>query len=293
MHERPLQLTSIQNRINREHIQYNAYISRDASHEPLVVYQSGVKKQNLPGYMSGPAIYDHYIIHYITSGKGTYYVGNQSIPLEKGDAFLIKPFERVRYQADEAEPYLYYWVGFNGTEAEKLLLQSGFDHTHLTIHYEKDDVVLTIMKKISETHLALPSQEYYILGLLYHLFSAIIENNESRYTNMDQSHLYTATCYIRTHISDPSLSVQEIASHVGIHRSHLFKVFQHTMNQSVQQFIQKMRLEKAKQFLVNTSYSIADIASICGFTDSSHFSIMFREKEGVSPRKFRQDNGNL
>ncbi len=288
MPKKQITLTSIQNRINRDHIQYNAYVSRDASHEPLVVYQSGVKRANLPGFMSGPAIYDHYIIHYITSGKGTYLTGDQCIPLEKGDAFLIRPFDRVRYQADEEEPYLYYWVGFNGTEAEKLVHQCGFDNYHLTIHYEKDDAVLKIMKTISETPLSYPAQEYYILGLLYQLFSLIIDNNEMRNTNTDQSHFYKAACYIRTHISEPSLSVNDVAAYLGVHRSHLYKVFQHTINQSVQQFIQKMRFDKAKELLTHTSHSITDIASTCGFSDVSHFSILFREKEGISPKYYRQ-----
>ncbi|NLJ65237.1 MAG: AraC family transcriptional regulator [Christensenellaceae bacterium] len=283
-------LTNIQNRINRDHIYYNAYITRDASHEPLVVYQSGGKKRNFPGHLSGPAIYDHYIIHYITSGRGKYFVEDKSIPLDKGDAFLIRPYEKVRYQADDTDPYLYYWVGFNGTEVKKLLTKSGFSQHHFTIRYDRDDALQTIMKQISETHLSSPSQEYYLLGLLYQMFSLIIDNNKSQDIHIDQSYLYTAMCYIRTHLTDPELSVQNIANHIGIHRSHLYKVFRNTMNQSVLEVIQKMRLDKAKQLLSYTSHSITDISSVCGFSDASHFSALFRSKEGITPRIYRQKN---
>ncbi|MBQ6232352.1 MAG: helix-turn-helix domain-containing protein [Clostridia bacterium] len=286
-------LTSIQNRINRDYIQYNAYITRDASHEALAVYQSGVKSANRAGYLSGPAIYDHYIIHYITHGRGQYYVGNKTIPLEKGDAFLIKPYERICYQADVDDPYLYYWVGFNGTEAENLLLKSGFDSHHLTIHYDKDDRVKSIMKQISETKLLLPSQEYSLIGLLYQFFALLIENNSAYdHTHIDENHLYAAICYIRTQIANPSLSVQQIADTIGVHRSHLYRVFQSTTNQSVQEYILSLRFDKAKQLLLHTSYPIIDISATCGFTDPSHFSVLFKKKVGMSPRKYRMQYTN-
>lgn len=42
------------------------------------------------------------------------------------DAFLIRSYQRVQYQADETSSWLYYWGGYNGTEAEKLTRQCGY-----------------------------------------------------------------------------------------------------------------------------------------------------------------------
>ena len=62
-----IKLTSITNRkdhqVGDELLIYNAYTVEEASTKPLYVCQSGIKKWRSPGWISGPAIYDHYIIH--------------------------------------------------------------------------------------------------------------------------------------------------------------------------------------------------------------------------------------
>lgn len=92
---------------------------------PLVVYNAGFQKCP-PGYGWGPGIRDHYLIHYIVSGRGTYETAGRTFVPEAGEAFLVRPEEPVYYQADEEEPWEYYWVGFSGPSAPLLLAQTAF-----------------------------------------------------------------------------------------------------------------------------------------------------------------------
>ena len=80
----------------------------------LSVYNVGNQKCT-PGYEWGPGIRDHYLIHYVSSGKGTYTVHGITYELEAGDAFLVRPNTEISYRADNKEPWTYYWVGFAGT----------------------------------------------------------------------------------------------------------------------------------------------------------------------------------
>ena len=66
------------------------------------------------GYTWGPGVRDHYLIHYVVDGKGTYTVNNTVYELRAGDIFLAKPSQLITYSADKEEPWEYYWVGFNG-----------------------------------------------------------------------------------------------------------------------------------------------------------------------------------
>ena len=48
-----------------------------------------------------------------------------------------------------------------------------------------------------------------------------------------------------------------------------------------------MRIEESRRLLLNTDYSLADIAVAVGFTDQSYFCKVFRNLVGLSPGRFR------
>ena len=90
-----------------------------------------------PGHTWGPGVRDHYLIHLVVAGKGVYQVGGAAFNLQEGDLFLAKPNQLITYTADEVEPWEYYWVGFNGACANKLVQQTPFTDQH-PLHRCKD-----------------------------------------------------------------------------------------------------------------------------------------------------------
>ena len=91
---------------------------------PLVVKNVGFQ-QCTPGYHWGAGMRDHYLLHYVVSGKGTYTLNGSSYPVRAGQVFLVWPNTLVRYCADESDPWEYYWLGFTGPDAAALAAQSG------------------------------------------------------------------------------------------------------------------------------------------------------------------------
>ena len=98
---------------------------REKSMMALSVYNVG-RQQCTPGYKWGPGIRDHFLIHFVTGGKGTYTVGDKERPISAGDVFLVFPGMEISYQADLDDPWSYEWVGFNGSDARALLNASDF-----------------------------------------------------------------------------------------------------------------------------------------------------------------------
>ena len=281
-------LTSIIGRPGYEGIRRNAYVTEDVSHEPLTVYQSGVKNKNKPGHISGPAMYDHYIIHYITRGSGTYYCRQKEYAVHAGDAFLICPYELVRYQASQDDPYCYLWVGFNGTDARNLLKLCGYSDTQMTRYLGHEKQITEIMSLIADVESADLSKKYLLTGLLYQLFSVFISLAGNGTGKADNNYVYAATRFIRNRLSDSDLSVQKVADHIGINRSHLFRLFERTYHYSVQHYILSLRFERAKELLLQTNYPISDIALGCGFSNPAHFTSLFTKHIGCSPRAYRK-----
>lgn len=70
-----------------------------------------------PGHSFGPAVKSHYVLHYVLSGKGVFRLNNQLYSISKGEAFLIPPDVRAYYAADNDDPWVYLWVGFDGEQA--------------------------------------------------------------------------------------------------------------------------------------------------------------------------------
>jgi transcriptional regulator GlxA family with amidase domain len=55
-------------------------------------------------------------------------------------------------------------------------------------------------------------------------------------------------------------------------------------------YILKLRLDKAKYLLATTNMAIADIGCECGFLDNVYFSYVFKKKEGIQPSQYKANN---
>ncbi|WP_099468069.1 helix-turn-helix domain-containing protein [Konateibacter massiliensis] len=92
--------------------------------------------------------------------------------------------------------------------------------------------------------------------------------------------------YIELHIADPVL-VSDIAYDIGSSTRTVNRIFLKYTNQTAYQFLKETRLKRAKELLIGSDYSITEIAIEVGWSNSSKFSIAFKEKYGESPVQFR------
>ena len=115
----------------------NSYIVKEKELVSLSVYNVGFQSCDSL-YQWGPGIRDHYLIHYIISGKGRYTVNGSVHTLTPGDAFLVYPNTEVIYQADAQDPWEYTWVGFTGSDAATILRATDFTKAHTYTVYQTE-----------------------------------------------------------------------------------------------------------------------------------------------------------
>ncbi len=286
--ESKLPLSDLSKRQDNIYTKYNNYTTQKPNSISLSVVQSGEKMKGEPNHISGPAIYDHYIIHYVTKGKGTYTNGIQQYDIEAGDAFLILPYQTVTYQADGEDPWNYYWVGFTGADAYQLVTRCGMDETHLKFTYRQDKRLEKTLAELAHIRLVSPSKEYMLIGLLYQFVSIAMEVAESHTSKPADEYYYQTVQYIRSHLCDSALTVDEIAHALGLHRCYLYRIFRERAQMSIQNYISQLRLEKAKALLIHSNSSISQIAQNCGFANSSYFSSAYKKYFGHTPLWERQ-----
>lgn len=261
----------------------------EPKHTDMNMYRCGIEDCK-GGHFWGPAVRDHYIIHYILGGKGIFTVGDTAYTLGKNDGFLICPDTIVYYQADANEPWSYAWVGFHGFKAAAYLKQAGLDNHNPVFRYERDDFLRDCLMRMIGTKQLSKGKEIRLLGLLYEFLSQLVETSETNLTgknNTKEEYVKKALEYIRMNYSR-KITIIEIARNIGLDRSYLYSLFIEFVNASPQEYLISFRMEKACDLMRTASLTIGGIARSVGYDDPLMFSKAFKKVKGISPREFRK-----
>lgn len=225
-----------------------------------------------PSYAFGPYIREHYLIHYVRSGKGMLYNERGEFPVKRGQIFIIRPGEVATYRADEKDPWHYIWIGFSGTLAQKLDKLQGdvFDYNDDTF------IRLTSAGDYNNT------REEYVAGLTFEIMSNILNNPDRNPKYAKQAVNYINVNYMN------DITVEEIAEVVGLNRRYLGRIFKKAVGMTIQEYLVHTRLSHGAEYL-KIGESVTDAAMLSGYTDVFNFSKMFKKHFGVSPREYKNN----
>jgi AraC family transcriptional regulator len=85
-----------------------------------------------------------------------------------------------------------------------------------------------------------------------------------------------------------SLSLDEIASAVGVHPTHLARVFRRHHHCTIGDYLRGLRIEWARHELSASDAPLIEIAATAGYCDQSHFSTAFKRHTGMTPSEYRR-----
>ena len=93
--------------------------------------------------------------------------------------------------------------------------------------------------------------------------------------------------FIYEHLHEP-LTAERVAEEMGRNRSYFSALFKKETGMGIAEYIRSKRIEAAKNMLRFSEIPYAEIAAILAFSSQSHFSRVFRQAVGITPRAFRQ-----
>lgn len=96
--------------------------------------------------------------------------------------------------------------------------------------------------------------------------------------------------YIRNNYSE-NLSAADISGAFFLNTSYLSTLFKEKTGMTMTAYIEAVRMEKAKQLLLNRELSITEVAAYTGYSDPNYFSKVFRKYTNMSPRRYREETG--
>ncbi len=104
--------------------------------------------------------------------------------------------------------------------------------------------------------------------------------------------IYKAISYIRANYAS-KITLEEVAGYVHLSATYFSRIFKEEMHTNFNAYLNKVRIDKAKQLLHRDDISLVDISNMVGFEDQSYFSKVFKKLVGMSPGKYREQRGNV
>ncbi|MDF2612738.1 MAG: transcriptional regulator [Clostridia bacterium] len=89
--------------------------------------------------------------------------------------------------------------------------------------------------------------------------------------------------YVEEHYGDPDLTIEHISRHLLVNQTYLRRMFKGEMNMTITEFLTKIRMEKAKELIINNEYKLTAISEMVGYSEPSYFSKCFKKYYGISP----------
>lgn len=106
-------------------------------------------------------------------------------------------------------------------------------------------------------------------------------------TPLDEKMVEKAVKYVVANIKRPELSVEELSSHLGMSRVHLYKKLKATTGKTPVEFIRLIRLKRGAQMLRESQMNVSEIAFQLGYNNPKYFSKYFKEEFGVLPSAYQ------
>ncbi|WP_044201128.1 AraC family transcriptional regulator [Flammeovirga sp. OC4] len=239
---------------------------------------------------------------HVLHGKAMLYATNEQYTFTSSDSFLMK-----------CGNYVNHWVEQQEEQPYEAILIHFYPDTLKYVYDEGLPEVLKYPRKVSQNVEKIPLDEMittYIDSLLFYfknpsmvneeliklkvkelvlllsnakegnnvkaLLSSLFQPEETQFKKIIHSHLYE------------DLSIEDIAILTGLSLSTFKRKFRQTFDESPKQYINKKRIQKASELLIQTNHRISEICYDCGFNDVGYFSKVFHQHYGFSPSSFRK-----
>lgn len=131
---------------------------------------------------------------------------------------------------------------------------------------------------------------YSIMGMFTYLkdvFKMLLKKCQENKENQNTRPIRNAQAYIEENYIQP-ITLEEIAKYVGLNEAYLSSIFKKQVGKSLIDYLTYVRIQHAKELLIDRDKSINEIAENVGFNDAKYFTKRFKKFTGISPNEYRK-----
>lgn len=93
--------------------------------------------------------------------------------------------------------------------------------------------------------------------------------------------------YMREHLGSP-VGLEDLAREAHLSKYHFLRLFTARAGVTPQRYLTDLRLERAAELLAAGEHGVTSVAALCGYASTSRFTVLFRQRHGVTPGQFRR-----
>jgi len=239
---------------------------------------------------------------YIVGGTATHWMEQDAAPLRAGDYFIIDPGSHHCYRDTKdleivnclfLPEYLDRALGDCPSLASLLsnkVLRFGVPvdmQTADRIYHDGDGTVGRLIRQMELEYAECRTGYMELLrcDLTRVLVCAVRASEELERSRVQHNATMAIANYLRHNYAKP-LSLEEISHRFGYTPQYLSNLFHRDTGMTLQTFLQRLRVEEACR-LMGKHKPLTEVAQAVGYTDAKHFSKIFRQHKGISPREYR------
>lgn len=260
----------------------------------------GVSIENLTGNnMSRSHAHNGYELYFLIDGSRRFLIKNNFYKIEKGDLLLISP--GILHKTLDESPSEYKRLVINFPEE---ILDNVIGKVGVSENFAKKDAIIlrdsSVLSTVNEEISFLEDVannsdnssgefEFMSLSVLYRLIYFLTSGKSilpDTKINEKESELISGVLdYINRNYTH-SITLNELSVKFYMSEFHLCRSFKKSTGRTIVEYINYLRIEKAKKILSENRKIIKDVAKMCGFKSISHFNHVFKEYENVNPSQF-------
>lgn len=224
---------------------------------------------------------------YLQSGWLDAEIGNTPVRLQSGQCAVFLPGIRQMYTFSAEGNPISFFIHFTGlAAAECMSYLTPLEPMMYTIS-ERTSFEALFRRIIRVHNIKTSSNLLEENQLLLQLIAAVSRSGGSAEIPVRNDILY-AMEYIQTHLQE-EIDLKKYAQSIHISGSRFAHLFTQTAGIAPHQYLLRMRLERARGLLRDSSMNISEITETVGFSDPFYFSRLFRKAYGISPKSFREE----
>lgn len=238
-----------------------------------------------------PMFHLHCEIVYVMKGEIKMMIDGHERTLHEGEISLVFPYVVHSYEASpDSDSYVLLFTPSAAGAFEGELKTRKPIYPYVLDREDLRDLFVRCEKLMKNTGESLGDINYktasaYLFAIVGELIGTIdTAESDSMHENMIKPILL----YCSEHFSDDDISIKKIADELYISSSYVSKVFSCKLKYNFREYINELRVRRAKKLLSSTDRRIIDIMLDCGFKNQSSFNRVFSDLTGVSPSEYRR-----
>ncbi len=240
----------------------------------------------------------HHEIIFVCEGNGHIVIGGNRYPMKKGMLFYIPPGVQQTIEPRDKNPEHYMTVHFSSS---RMVLDSDRKWKHLeniqTLHQPSAQKITDytpleeLFEKLLDTWNDKGQSYEFVAGtLLRQLLIWVSQNNKKQIKNHAISLKIDQIIEYMLQNINRKVTLEELSGIARLSTFYLSRTFKESTCYPIITYFNKMKIEKAKELLIEDNKKVKEVAYELGYTNEFYFSRIFKRLEGLSPKEFYSKN---